>query len=319
MKSTNQDQDLLQQLFNSRATTFWRDALGIDGSVTPHVIPNVLVMGGVASAICASSWLLLKTSGIDLALPVAPYEYMGAALGLLLVLRTNAGYDRWWEARKLWGGIVNQCRNLAISGLTYGPRDAAWQDEFVRWVAVFPYASCASLRDETEQPKIEALLGTNAAAKVFQSNHMPTYAAQRLALLLRQACENADMDRFAFMQVDRERAQLIDHLGACERIKKTPLAHAYSIKIRRFITIFLLTLPFALLHLIGHNWLVPAITMLVSYPLFSLDQIGYELQNPFSVSNLDHLPLDAICSAIENNVMALKSEHAPERQLEAIV
>ena len=92
------------------------------------------------------------------------------------------------------------------------------------------------------------------------------------------------------MQVDRERAALIDHIGACERILKTPLPLVYAIKIRRFIALFLLTLPFALLHRINGDWLVPFITMMVAYPLMSLDQIGIELQNPFSKANLSHLP-----------------------------
>lgn len=318
MKSTNLDHNLMQQLFDSRVTTFWKHALSIDGSVTPHVIPNVIIMGAVASAICAASWLLLKTTGIMLSLPVAPFEFIGAALGLLLVLRTNAGYDRWWEGRKLWGGIVNQSRNLAISGLTYGPKDAAWQDEFVRWVASFPYVSCATLRDETTLPEVEDLVGKEAAAELCKANHMPSFVAQKLALLLRESYESLGMDRFAFMQADRERALLIDHLGACERIKATPLAFGYSVKIRRFIAIFLLTLPLALLHTIGHNLLIPAITMLVAYPLFALDQLGLELQNPFSVDNLDHLPLTEISKTIEHNVMSLKQpqSESPYGQLE---
>ncbi len=78
------------------------------------------------------------------------------------------------------------------------------------------------------------------------------------------------MDRFAFLQLDRERAALIDHIGACERILKTPLPLVYAIKIRRFIALFLLTLPFALLHRMNGDWLVPFITMMVAYPLIGV-------------------------------------------------
>ena len=70
----------------------------------------------------------------DLGIEVTPFEVAGGALSLLLVLRTNAGYDRWWEGRRLWGGIVNQSRNLAIAALSYGPDDPAWRDRFVRRV-----------------------------------------------------------------------------------------------------------------------------------------------------------------------------------------
>jgi putative membrane protein len=134
---------------------------------------------------------------------------------------------------------------------------------------------------------------------------MPSYVAFQLAGLLRQACEAYNMDRFAFMQIDRERASLIDHVGACERILKTPLPLVYSIKIRRFIALFLLTVPFALLHRVSTDWIVPLITMLVAYPLISLDQIGIELQNPFSRKNLSHLPIGEISTTIETNLQGL--------------
>jgi putative membrane protein len=123
--------------------------------------------------------------------------------------------------------------------------------------------------------------------------------------LLGEARDKSQLDSFAFLQLDKERATLIDHIGACERILKTPLATVYSIKIRRFIALFLLTLPFALLLRTNSDWLVPIITVLVAYPLISLDQIGIELQSPFDRSNLSHLPLDDISKTIEVNLLGL--------------
>ena len=93
-------------------------------------------------------------------------------------------------------------------------------------------------------------------------------------------------------------------IGGCERIRKTPLPRAYAINIRRFIFLFLATLPFALLNRVG-NWLTAPVTVLVAYPILALDQIGVELQNPFDTRNLGHLPLDAICETIERNLLAL--------------
>jgi putative membrane protein len=126
------------------------------------------------------------------------------------------------------------------------------------------------------------------------------------------------MDRFAFIQIDKERALLIDHIGACERILKTPLPLVYSIKIRRFIALFLLTLPFALLHRTNGSWIVPLITMFAAYPLISLDQIGVELQNPFAKTNLSHLPLDDISKTIQRNVLCLLDEKTPAWARESV-
>jgi putative membrane protein len=284
---------------------FWRQAFAWQGSITPLVIPYVLSFGIIATAICAFAWVEEQVYHVKIGLEIAPFEIAGAALGLLLILRTNAGYDRWWEARKLWGGIVNQSRNVVISALSYGPADAAWRDQFVRWAAAFPHIARCSLRGEPPAPEVIALVGKEGAAQIAASAHMPSFVALQLADLLREACDRWHMDRFAFMQIDRERAALIDHVGACERILKTPLPLVYAIKIRRFIALFLLTLPFALLHRISTDWLVPFITMMVAYPLMSLDQIGIELQNPFAKANLSHLPIGEISATIEKNLLGL--------------
>lgn len=284
---------------------FWAEAFALHGSITPHVMSNVVIFGVVAGIICFFSWLIERQFQIRIGSEVAPFEIAGAALGLLLILRTNSGYDRWWEARKLWGGIVNQSRNLAISGLSYGPPEPEWGEEFVKWVAVFPHVARCSLRGEPPSPEVAVLVGKANADQIASSDHMPSFVALKLGGLLRDACDYSQMDGFAFMQVDKERASLIDHLGACERILRTPLPLVYAIKIRRFIMLFILTLPFALLHRVDNYWVIPFITMLVAYPLVSLDQIGVELQNPFLRSNLSHLPLGEISRTIERNVTGL--------------
>ncbi|HYO26080.1 MAG TPA: bestrophin family ion channel [Lacipirellulaceae bacterium] len=290
---------------------FWREAFAWHGSITPVVIPYVLTFGLIATAIYGLAWWLQQYHGVHIGLEIAPFEIAGAALGLLLILRTNAGYDRWWEARKLWGGIVNQSRNVAISALAYGPADMAWRRRFVSWAASFSHVARCSLRGESPCEEIAALVGPVELKRIAASAHMPSYVALQMAHLLREASDADRIDRFAFMQIDRERAALIDHIGACERILKTPLPKVYAIKIRRFIALFILTLPFALLHRLNGDWLVPIITMMVAYPLVSLDQIGIELQNPFSKANLSHLPLGDISATIEKNLLGLlNDEHA---------
>jgi putative membrane protein len=292
----------------SDTNRFWRDAFAISGSITPRISIHVLTVGLIASLITLVAIYVEQLTHVRFSLAVAPFEFAGAVLGLLLVLRTNAGYDRWWEARKLWGGIVNQSRNLAISALTYGPQDQAWQQNFVRLAAVFPHIAKCSLRSEPPSAEVTALIGQSEANQIANSNHMPGYVAMKLSELLRDACDEFDMDRFGFMQVDKERVRLIDHIGGCERILKTPIPRLYAIKIRRFIALFLLTLPFALLHHTISDWLVPIVAMFVAYPLFSLDQIGVELQNPFTQSNLSHLSLDDICATIEENLIDMLSD-----------
>ena len=105
------------------------------------------------------------------------------------------------------------------------------------------------------------------------------------------------MFSFAFLQIDRERKELLDHAGGCERILRTPIPHVYSVTIRRFIVIYLFALPFALAAPVG--FLSPAYMMLIAYPIRSFEQIGAELQNPFVTRSLSRLDLEAFCEVIE--------------------
>jgi len=286
--------------------SFWREAWALQGSITPHIWPQVIGYGLFAAAVWLAAEILEHKYQIQLALEVPPYEIAGALLGTMLVIRTNAGYDRWWQARGHWGGIVNQCRNLVITSLAYGPADSGWRQNLVGWTSVFPWVARSHLRGQVAGAEVANLVGPDETARIDRAEHMPSFVAGKLADLLREAREQG-MDSFAFMLADRERGLLIDHIGACEKILKTPLPLVFSIQIRRFLVVFFLTVPFALLHKMESDWLMPFITMMVVYPLIALEQIGVELQNPFATSNMSHLPLDDICRTIGNNLAGIQA------------
>lgn len=285
-----------------RGLDFWRDLVRLSGTAGRLVWGRVLIFGGLAWLI----WLVEVKTETSIAVDLTPYEVAGVALGLLLVLRTNAGYDRWWEARKLWGGIVNECRDLAVLAVANGPRERHWREDTVRWTIAFAHAARHSLRGEREFPELTALVG-DEATPIIAAEHWPSMISMAIAALLARALRDEQMPGFAFQQADRARSLLLDHLGGCERIQKTPLPLAYAVKIRQFIFVFLITLPFALIARVG--WLTPLVTILVAYPILALDEIGAELQQPFSTDSLNHLPLDEICATIEHNLMEML-EHA---------
>ena len=124
--------------------------------------------------------------------------------------------------------------------------------------------------------------------------------------MLREARDRGQFDRAAYLRAEEQRGWLIDHIGGCERILKTPLATSYVVLIRRFIVLFLVTLPFALLRKV--EWQTPFVTLLVAYPLLALDQIADDLQRPFSTGSINHLPLNDITTNIETNLLALLDE-----------
>ncbi len=265
------------------------------GSVTPKVIGRVVV-----AALYSLAVVYIAEHFLAFSMPITPFEYSGAALGLLLVMRMNSGMDRWWEARKIWGSIVNQSRNLAIIGYEYLPSKNEAASEFLRWVAAWPYVMRESLRGERQLAEVARILGPLEAGRIREAAHMPSYVGKRVAQIL-AGLRKDGLDDFAFLRAERERAILIDDIGACERIRNTPMPFALAVKTRRFILLFVTLLPLALVDRSG--WLTPLVVALASYPLFSLDELGVELQNPFSQKSLSHLPLTNICNTIEQNVL----------------
>lgn len=279
--------------------TFWQDALAWDGAITAKVLPRIVLLGAFALVVA----LLHQKYGWTGASPVH-IGYTGGFLALLLALRTNSGYDRWWEARKLWGGIVNQSRNLAIGALAYGPADRVWREQCVRWSAAFCHAARLTLTGERDREALARILDdAGAVEELVAAEHMPSRVTGRLAELLRQARDQGGLEGFAMLALDRERRALLDHLGGCERILRTPFPRVHSIKLRRFILLYLIALPPALAT--ERLWMTPVITMLIAYPLFAIDQIGQEFDNPFDPERASHLPLRRICRTIEDNLLAL--------------
>ena len=284
----------------SEYPNFIECALAIHGSVTPRVWKKVL-----AAFIYACFISLLSIFIPSLSLPISPFEYAGAIMGLILVFRVNAGYDRWWEARKLWGTVVNCSRNLAIIIMNYIETSNA--DEIANTlglIAAMPYLMKNTLRESTSTSEVKHLLSNDTYLQLQQWQHKPNFISSKLAELLSQMQQNGKLNQFSFLKAEELREAILDCQGACERILKTPMPFVMAIKSRRFILLFLIILPIAL---VSYSvYINPIIVTLVAYALFSLDQIGVELQNPFSIDNLSHLPLNDICNTIENNLIEIK-------------
>ena len=189
---------------------------------SPAVIARVTEFGLFA---LVASMIHHYSSRVDLGIDVAPYEVAGAALGVLLVLRTNAGYERWWEGGELWGGIVNQSRNLAIGVLAFGPHDPrlAGRGHALDRRARARRPAQPARRRETAGSRRPARCRTRRHRIAARRTHAELTSTNGSPRIFRQGRDGLGLDRFSFLQIDRERAALIDHIGGCERILNTPL------------------------------------------------------------------------------------------------
>lgn len=279
--------------------SFLQNALTLQGSITPRVIKKVFFIFLYSSFIAMINYIVPSVY-----LPIGPFEYAGLVMGLILVFRLNAGYDRWWEARKIWGNIVNQSRNLAIVVANYvSTDDLHAKAKLINYIKAMPFLVKNSLRAIESVDDIQHLIEKNELSHIVQSNNAPVVLSSMTADALNGFRNQNQLDSFAFLEAEKMRALILDCHGACERILKTPIPFVMAVKSRRFIFMFLMALPFAIVS--TSIYITPFITALVAYALFSLDQIGVELQNPFSQKNLSHLPLDGICITIEKNIEEL--------------
>lgn len=232
--------------------------------------------------------------------PEKAHALIGVALGLLLVFRTNASYDRFWEARKMWGAIVNETRNVGRAAATLLGEDRALLERLLGWTIAFGWSTMHFLRHEKGLgAHAEQHLPAEERAQALARSCPPIAVSQKMSEVLLEARRRGLISDYVQMTLDQNAQLLIDYMGACQRIHRTPLPFAYVVHLRRALLVYGITLPFALLESFGHGTI--AATFLISYTMFGIEEIGVEIEDPFGRDPND-LPLEAICTTIENDL-----------------
>ena len=238
----------------------------------------------------------------DVSMPSLLHTLMGVALGMLLVFRTSSSYDRFWEGRKLWGGIVNETRNLIRGAVVHLKDDPALLARLTRWTAAFPWAAMHGLRGTDglgpqahELPAAEAKDAMDAQSTVLA-------VAVNITRCLREARDKGLISDIILASLDQNIQQLVDYIGGCERIRKTPMPFAYAVHLRRALVLYCFTLPFAMVETFG--WTTVVDVLIIAYTFFGIEEIGVEIEGPFGHDDND-LPLEDICETIHKNLYAL--------------
>lgn len=278
-------------------------ALQLRGSVVPAVMGRTIVCGlfGVLISI-------LHYAGFQVSIPMLAGLISNIVLGLLLVFRTNTAYERFWEGRKAWGTIVNATRNLsrqiwiAVGAKT--PRDRAGKVATLKLLVAFAVSTKLHLRQQAPNTELEALLAPNQFRRLQGMNHPPLEVAFWIGDYLQQQYDRQQLTMYQLSDLQALLNTLVDMLGACERILKTPMPIAYAIHLKQLLLIYCLSLPFQMVGALG--WWTGAIVALISFTLFGIEAIGLEIENPFGLDAND-LPLDAICQTMLRNIEDLIS------------
>eukprot|EP00878_Enallax_costatus_P025175 GHUV01026908.1.p1 GENE.GHUV01026908.1~~GHUV01026908.1.p1 ORF type:complete len:418 (+),score=116.02 GHUV01026908.1:150-1403(+) len=217
------------------------------------------------------------------------------ALSLLLVFRTNSSYERWWEARDCWRLIVNECTHLARQAEQWlpGPGCQPVREGLLRWLRVFPLSLMVHLRGHEEELEelVQRLLTPDEAQVLMRSKNRPLLVLSAMGQLL--AVSNMRIESKTHM--DESVRVLQEALGSCEKILTTPIPISYTRHTGRFLVLWLTCLPFVIWQELG--WFSVPISMVVSFLLFGIEEIGVQIEEPFGI-----LAVESYCEEVSAGI-----------------
>lgn len=227
------------------------------------------------------------------------YTWLGVALSILMVFRTNTAYDRWWEGRKQWGELVNHSRSLALlMNAKLKKHDEENRRFFARNITNYAFALSGHLRGAFKKDLLYDV-GDNDERLLEIHHHAPNYIAKKLYGRTVRLLEQGQLSEFIELK-------MLDHLagfntitGACERIKNTPIPFSYRIYLKLFIVAYTLMLPFAYSETLGY--FAVAVCVIESFVLMGLEMMAEEIEDPFDFNSND-LPTRQLSFVIKNNV-----------------
>lgn len=248
---------------------------------------------------------------IDLNIPISIGAFLGTAIALLLSFKLSHSYDRWWEARKIWGSIVNDSRTLVLQlkGFTN-----TQNTELVNKIAFRQIAWCYSLsqnlRGQNASKNISKFISEEELKFLSNKKNIPLtlleYHSKDIGLLHGQKTVND----YQQVQLDETLVKLCASMGKAERIKNTPFPKTYRLTLHLFIYIFLITLSLALTEM--HSLVEIPFMIFISIPFFLVEKIAYNIQDPFENKPTD-TAMTSISRTIEINIkQQLEIENIPE-------
>ncbi|CAN5205950.1 bestrophin family ion channel [soil metagenome] len=286
---------------------WWKDIAHLGRSWTlQKIMRSVLIIGAATAVFCVvvDVFDLVK----DIEGNAGVYSLLGIALSIVLVHRTNTAYDRWWEGRQQWGALVNTCRDLAITMQVAFPKDdAESRKQFAKDISNF----CIALRDHlrTGVDVDELILMQPEEREEYKTkNHIPNHIALQISGRVQEAFLNGKIRPEDVLNFKPPLSNLLNILGACERIKKTPIPFSYAVYLKLFIMLYGIFLPFGLITSFGY-FTIP-IVMIVFFAFIGLEMMAAEIEDPFGLDCND-LPTGDIAHTIKNNVCEILQVRNP--------
>lgn len=287
--------------------TWWRMLLTLRGTSIRYTWQRLLITTLLAVAVTA----LWETHDLHrYSLSTTPFSLISVALGIFLGFKNNASYDRFWEARKLWGRMVNTSRTWArqVETLINAPAsaDAAERAELEALKKTLVYRQMGyvhafrmHLRDGGDGAELDAFIGREERESLRAESNRPNAIVHRTGQLVRDAWRRGWIHDMHLPVLEASMTEILNVQGGCERIKATPVPWVYNVLTHRIVFVYCFALPFGVHDTAG--LLTPVVVAMIAFAFYGLDAIGDEIEEPFG-EDANDLPLLALSRMIEVNL-----------------
>jgi putative membrane protein len=254
-----------------------------------------------------------------------PTGIIGTALAFLIGFRNNSAYDRWWEARKIWGKLINDSRHFSLkvisflsnhwnSDLSKEDIETAQKRLIYRHIA-FVWSVNKHLRKLEWKKTLVPFISKEEFDKLVLEEHIPLALLKYQIIDIKELYEEKYFEDFRHLSFDTIMENFNDALGKSERIKNTVFPMQYNWYMQYAIWVFLVLLPLSLVGFLG-LWFLP-LTFLIGYVFIMLEYLGRHIENPFE-NHPNDTPIDALSRTIEINLKEVLGETNLPSKIEPI-
>ena len=285
------------------------------------VIQYVKTELAFAAIITVAVFVLHKQNITAVTLPFSISAILGSALAIFIAFRNNSSYSRWWEARTLWGGIINSSRVLARLVITFTDshshqqnydkeRSEQFKKEMIYKVIAWVHALRLHLRKQDNWNELKPFLSEKEFEQLKKSQNKPNYLHLISGKKIYEAMANGTLGGFDSFQMEGQLLALANYQGGCERIKNTPLLRQYDFFTRLFLYTFMLLLPFSLIGdftKMNIDYLMIPVSVIISFVFAIIGKVGEVNEDPFE-NRITDVPLTAMCNTIERDLREMLGE-----------
>ncbi len=264
---------------------------------------NLIKWDIVLVACFVTASYVLEQQYLKIELPLSFSGFLGTSITLLLSFKLSQSYDRWWEARKIWGAIVNDSRSFVTQLLNYtNPQAKATVTKMALRQIAWCYLFADNLREKDTENSIAKYVPEDEKDILRGHNHKPLSILNKHSNDLNTLHRNGDLNDFQQVQIDSTIVRLCESMGKAERIKKTVFPKTYRLTLRFFIFVFLFLLSLSFMNF--EMWIGIPVLIVISIPFLLLEKIAKNVQDPFSNRPTD-CPIGSISRTIELNIKEL--------------